>query len=107
MKPSQVRVQFTLAERSLSHAALACEAAPDVPPGMRRRIAEWQRECGHMRAALDTDYDPDNVRARVVVLEQAVQRLVHACRRRAVDGQVEIAVEHAHAVLADLRSKLH
>ena len=107
MKPSQVRDQFTLAERSLSHAALACEAIPDIPPSMRRRIAEWQRECQHMRTTLDTDYDPEHVRARVVALEQAVQRLVQACRRRAVDGQVEIAVEHAHAVLAELRSKLH
>jgi hypothetical protein len=107
MKPSQVRDHFSQAERSLSHAALACEANDGVAPVTRRRLAEWQRECEHMRAALDSGYDIDQLRARVDALEQAVHRLVERCRRRAVDDEVEIAVEHAHAVLADLKLKLH
>ncbi len=107
MKPSQVREQFSQAERSLGHAALACESTGRIPPSMRRRLADWQRECQAMRDALDTDHDPERMRERVDALERAVQRLVEACRRRDVDDQVEIAVEHAHAVLADLRDKLH
>ena len=106
MKPSLVRDQFSQVERSLSHAALACEAIPDIPSEMRRAIAERQRECQSMCDMLESDYDPDRVRVRLDALEAAVLQLAQTCRRDAIDGQVGIAIEHAHAVLADLKHKL-
>jgi len=107
MKPSQVRDQFSQATQSLSHAASACEMNRDVPAAMGRRLTDWSCECERLHASCDPARDKIRLRARVDALERHLHLLARFCQRRALHPQVELAVEHAHAVMVDLKTKLH
>lgn len=107
MKPSQLKDQFSQARQSLHYAASACEQNREVPAAMQRRLAHWSRECERLRAALGPTRDARGLRAHVEALERRLDLLARVCHRKAMNPQVELAVEHAHAVLADLRDKIH
>lgn len=107
MKQSQLKEQFSQAKQSLHYAATTCERNREVPAAMQRRLADWSRECERLRAALGPARDAEGLRARVEALERRLDLLARVCHRKAMHPQVELAVEHAHAVLAELRNNIH